>query len=42
MNECKDCGTKLICVGQHPEQKDYRKWICPKCDKKKDKNKDKN
>ncbi len=33
VNICKDCKSKLICVGEHKECKDYRKWICPKCDK---------
>jgi len=31
MNNCKDCGSKLICIGTHPECPDYRKWECPKC-----------
>lgn len=33
INICKDCKTKLICVGYHKESPDYRKYICPKCKK---------
>jgi hypothetical protein len=29
MNECKECKTKLVCVGKHEEAPDYNKWICP-------------
>jgi hypothetical protein len=32
MNICKECKSELICVGVYGGAKDYRRWLCPKCD----------
>jgi len=35
MPQCKDCKSEMVQDGYHKEAPDYKKWVCPVCDKKK-------